>query len=215
MKKLFIVSAICIAFQFNSAAQKARFGITAGVAFSNYAMKFNGVSVSGKSMTGFTAGLLGDIPLGKFFSLQPAVHFVQYGTLVESVFSNNSIRDEVKVNGIEVPVNCVYNIPAGKGRVYLGAGPAITFHLTGKRKSYDIYDGDSEKVFVFGSDENADMKKTNIGANFIAGYCFSNGLTASLNYNIGFKNLEPGTSSDESTKSHYFGIRIGYFIGSK
>lgn len=212
MKKLFILSAICIAFQLNAAAQKARLGAAAGVNFSNYTTKFDGISVSGKSRIGITAGLMGDIPLGKSFSLQPAVNFVQYGTLVESVSADYTERDEVKVNCIEVPVNCVYNIPAGKGRVYIGAGPVITFHLSGKRKSYDSYNGEKEKEFLFGSDENADMKSTNIGANFIAGYVLPVGLFFSLNYNLGLTNLEPGDSNDESTKSHYFGIKIGYLL---
>jgi hypothetical protein len=212
MKKLLILSVILIAFQINTQAQKARFGIAAGVAMSNYSFKISDVSLSGNSRLGITAGLLGDIPLGKSFSFQPAVNFVQYGTSIESESFDATQKDEIKVNCLEVPLNCVYNAEAGNGRIFVGAGPAISFHLSGKEKSFDSYYGEEEKSFVFGNDLEADMRRTNIGANFIAGYNFSNGLFISMNYNLGLKNLQPGDSEDESTKAHYFGLRVGYFF---
>jgi Outer membrane protein beta-barrel domain len=186
-------------------------------AISNYSFKILGYSISGKSSTGITAGLLGDIPIGKLFSLQPAVNFVQYGTKIESGSEADGYleRNNLKVNSIEIPLHCLYNAAAGKGRVYFGAGPALSFHLSGKRKSYNSYDGETENKLQFGSDDNADLKSLNIGADFMAGYCFANGFFVAANYNLGLNNLEPGSSADESSKSHYFGIKLGYFINNK
>lgn len=212
MKKLFIISVTCAVLQFTTNAQNARFGISAGTVFSNYSISAEGISVKGKSRTGLTAGILADIPLGKSLSFQPAANYVQYGTSFEETSGDYTATDKVKVNSIEVPLNVLYNVPAGKGRFFIGAGPSLSFHLSGKRNSYDSENGDQPEVtFKFGSNSDADMKSINIGANFTAGYAFANGLFFSTCYNTGLSNLEPD-SEEASTKSNYFGIRIGYFL---
>jgi hypothetical protein len=212
MKKLFLISVTCMALQYTGSAQNARLGITAGTVFSNYSISAEGITIKGKSRTGLTAGVLADIPIGKSLSFQPAVNFVQYGTTFEEVSGDYTATDKVKINSIEIPLNVLYNLPAGKGRFFVGAGPSLSFHLSGKRNSYDSENGNQPEVTLkFGSNADADMKSLNIGANFTAGYVFTNGLFISACFNAGLSNLEPD-SEDASTKSHYFGIRIGFLL---
>lgn len=212
MKQLIFISLACTAIHLSGPAQNPMVGITAGAAFSNYSVKFEDVTIKGKSRTGITGGILVDIPLNKTISLQPAANFVQYGSSFEETSGSYTEKDEIKVNALEVPVNIIYNAPAGKGRFFIGAGPAFGFHLSGKRKSWNSYNDEEEVVTLkFGSSADADMRAINISANVTTGYALANGLFFSACYNQGFYNLEPG-DSDGSTKSHYFGIKIGYFF---
>lgn len=213
MKQLLITSAICVLSQLNATAQKPVFGVQAGTAISNYTHKYFGFTFSGKSNIGITAGVTGEIPLGKMFSLQPAVNFIQYGSKVEENSGEEGEMEssELKINALEVPVNVLFSAAAGKGRFFIGAGPSVTVHLSGKNKEVEPIYGESERSLKFGNDNDADLKQLNIGANVVAGYCLANGIFFSANYNKGFTNLIP-KADEESSKSHYIGIRVGYYF---
>lgn len=212
MKKSLLIFAFFLAANIEGYSQGAKLGVSAGAVFSNYSFKASGFTMSAKSRAGFTAGLVADIKAGKTFSIQPAAHFIQYGTTSE-LSDGGSEKSELRVNALEVPLNFIYNIPAEKGRIFIGAGPSIAFHLSGKTKDSDGNNVISEEKLDFGSTETDDMKSINFGANFLAGYVLGNGLFFSVNYNLGLKNLEPVSEDGISSKCHYFGVRIGYFFG--
>jgi hypothetical protein len=56
------------------------------------------------------------------------------------------------------------------------------------------------------------MKAIDIGINFMTGYLLTEGVQFSFNYNAGLSNLYPGTITDGTLKSHYFGFRLGYLL---
>ena len=214
MKKLFFLTVIFVASHFIGNAQTTRFGFTAGAAFANYKSKMNGETENANSKTGITAGVLIDILTGKHFSFQPAVNFVQKGTKDEETSGGITEKVNLTVNCIEVPLNFLYNTQSNSGNFFIGAGPSLAFALSGKLKFDDGTNSLSEDI-KFGSGENDDMKGLDLGANFITGYCFQNGLLFSVNYNAGLSNLSPGGSNDGTVKSHYFGIKLGYLLNSK
>jgi len=210
MKKLFFLLVIIVASHFIGNAQTTRFGFTAGAAFANYHSKIDGETDNGNSKTGITAGILVDIPAGKHFSFQPAVNFVQKGTKDEQTTGGVTEKVKLTVNTVEVPLNFLYNAGGSTGNFFIGAGPSFAFALSGKGK-YDDGTNSISQDLKFGNSDNDDMKGLDLGANFLAGYNFKNGLLFSVNYNAGLSNLIPG-SGDGTVKSHYFGIKLGYFL---
>jgi len=214
MKKLFFILPAFFAIQFTGNAQSSRIGFTAGTSFANYNSKLDEGSDNGHSVTGITAGTFVDIPISKNFSFQPAVNFVQKGTKEE--FSEGDFKETMKVtvNCIEVPLNFLYNSAGNKGNFFIGAGPSLTFSLSGKVTVDNGSNSQSAKL-EFGSGEDADLKGFDFGANFTTGYCFKNGLLLSANYHAGLTNLIPGGSDNGTVKSHYFGIKLGYLLKGK
>jgi Outer membrane protein beta-barrel domain len=213
MKKLFFLPVFIVAFHFMGSTQTTRFGFTAGAAFANYKTNDDG-SDKASSKTGITAGVLADIPVSKHFSFQPAVNFVQKGTKDDQTSGGVTEKATLTINCIEVPLNFLYNATGNTGNFFIGAGPSFAFGISGKLKSVDGSDSETENV-KFGNGDDDLIKGFDLGANFITGYCFPNGLFVSVNYNMGFSNLLPGSSGDGTLKSHYFGIKLGWLLNGK
>ncbi len=213
MKKALFISLACVAAHFIGNAQSVRFGFTAGATLANYKIKSEGASVSEKSKTGITTGILADILISNQFSFQPAINFVQKGTKSENTNGPVTEKSSTSVNYIEMPLNFLFNVNQGKsgGTFFIGAGPSIAFAVSGKTKFDDGTNSVSEKL-KFGNGTDDDMKRMDLGANFITGYRFKNGLLISVNYNAGLSNLIPGESGGYSAKSNYFGIKLGYLL---
>lgn len=196
MKK---ISLLFFAFALTTSALVAqvRFGIQAGPAFSSMTMKSDGIKLS-YNKTGFTAGVLAELPISESgIHFRPALNFVQKGGDLEGASMN--------MNYLELPLDFVYKLEAGPGKLFVGVGPSFALGLSGKAKS----GGDSEDIeFGSGVDE---LKPLDLGGNFLAGYELSNGLFLSLNYNLGLSNI----SNSEEGKIHnnYFGIRLGFLFG--
>ena len=196
MKK---ISLLFFAFALSTSALVAqvRFGVQAGPAFTSMTSEASGVKVT-YNKTGFTAGVLAELPLSESgFYFRPALNFIQKGGDFEGASLN--------LNYLELPLDFVYKLEAGSGKLFLGVGPSFALGLSGKAKS----GGDSEDI-NFGSGED-EIKPLDIGGNILAGYELSNGLFLSLNYNLGLSNIS--NESEVKTRNNYFGIRLGYLFG--
>ncbi|MEO6229586.1 MAG: porin family protein [Ferruginibacter sp.] len=212
MKKIISTLFLCAAFQLILPAQHVSIGISAGAAISNYKTKDQDVSVSLTSRKGITAGIVANIVMSKFFSVQPALNFIQYGTSHETNYNGITEKSKANVNCLELPLNFIANIPLTKGGFFIGAGPSVTLAFSGKNKYSNSTSGNLESKLKFGNKSDDDMKMLNIGANILGGYRFENGIFLSFNYNIGFTNLIPQPATGQSAKSHYIGLRLGYFL---
>lgn len=211
MKKLLLITLVLISL--NTYAQKMRIGFTTGVSVSNYQSKVDGEKGSGNAKAGFTAGLLLDVAVGKHFSFQPALHFIQKGTKDEQTVLGTTVKVKINVNYIEVPLNFLYNSRGKSVNYFIGAGPSIAFALNGK---YKFSDGSSSlnETLKFGSSDEDFMKPLDLGANFVTGFSLPNGIMFSVNYNAGLNNLFPHGTDDGTLKSHYFGIKFGYLLNT-
>jgi hypothetical protein len=196
MKKISLLF-IALALTTSALVAQVRFGIQAGPAFSSMTMKADGLKLS-YNKTGFTAGVLAELPISESgIHFRPALNFVQKGGELEGA--------SINLNYLELPLDFVYKLEAGPGKLFLGAGPSFAFGLSGKSKS----GGDSEDI-EFGSGEE-EIKPLDLGGNFLAGYELSNGLFLSFNYNLGFSNIS--NSEEGKINNNYFGIRLGYLFG--
>lgn len=213
MKKLLLLSVVIIGISIGVNAQ--RIGFTGGASFSNYKAKVDGESDNGNSKTGLTAGLLVDISLSDHFSFQPALNFVQKGTKDEQTLAGITEKVSLTTNHLEIPLNILYNTNGDAGNFFIGAGPSLAFGVSGKWKYEDNTSSLTEDVKFGNNEDEDDMKGLDLGANFLAGYCFPNGLFVSANYNLGLSNLAPGGNSDATLKSNYFGVKLGYLLKGK
>ncbi len=213
MKKILLLSSVIIGI--NLAANAQRIGFTGGFSFANYKAKVDGESDNGNSKTGITAGLLLDLSLSDHISFQPALNFVQKGTKDEQTLSGITEKVRLTTNHLEVPLNILYNTNGDAGNFFIGGGPSLAFGVSGKWKYEDNTSSVTEDVKFGSNQDEDDMKGLDLGANFLAGYCFPNGLFVSANYNLGLSNLFPGGSSDGTLKSNYFGVRLGYLLKGK
>lgn len=192
-------------------AQKSSFGIAAGATFASYKVDFSGIAITSDSKVGYTFGLLSSFPVGKSFDFQPALHFVQQG----GTLKQDSYEDKLTLNGIEIPMNFVYHTKDPKGSFFVGAGPSISWGISGKYK-YD--DGTTENV-KFGSSPDDDFKPFQLGANFLTGYHFKKGFMIAANYNFSLTNTannDPDFPDAEATyHNRYWGLRLGYMFQGK
>ncbi len=187
MKKIILLLMIIISI--NCYAQNVRLGITSGISIANYNVKVDGEKNSGSAKVGFLGGLLADISIRNHFSFQPAINFVQKGMQDKQTYNGNTEKAKLNVNHVEIPLNFLYHT-AGIGDFFIGGGPSLAFALSGKVKYSDNTSSVSENI-KFGNGDNATMKGFDMGLNLMSGYCFSNGLLISVNYNAGFLNLFP------------------------
>jgi hypothetical protein len=203
MKKLLVVPfALFSLIALN--AQNIKFGVTAGASISSQKFKSSGISISGDSKIGFTAGVLADMGINENFVFQPGLNFTQKGSKI----SSGGVTATQTLNYIELPLNFLYKAPAGSGSFFGGIGPVLGYGISGKTES----GGESEDVH-FGSSDNDDYKPFEFSGNILAGYEFSNGFLVSVNYNHGLSNIVNSGGSDVTGKNSYIGIRIGYKFG--
>jgi len=212
MKKLLPVALIIISV--NAHAQKMRFGFTSGISVANYKAKLGDESKSGNAKAGFTAGLLLDLPVGKHFSFQPAVNFVQKGMKDEQTFFNTTEKVKLTTNYIELPLNFLYNSRGKIGNFFIGTGPSIAVAISGKYKYSDGTNSANENI-KFGSGDDDMMKPVDLGINFLTGFSLNNGLMFAVNFNAGMNNLAAQNSDDASLRSHYVGIKLGYLLNNR
>jgi hypothetical protein len=217
MKKIAVTAGLLSAISLGALAQqtpsmvrtsgKTTFGVHAGVNMFN----INGKNVAGSDLnydvkTGFEGGVNAEIPLGRGSYLQPGVDFRQKGTEV-------SDGNKLSLNYIDIPVNFIYKPILGTGNFVLGFGPYIGFGISGKAK----YANGAEEDVEFGDDVNSNsvrLKRTDAGANFLAGYEFVNKLSINLKAQLGLKDINPDSGGNNNDQTRYrntgFGLSLGY-----
>jgi hypothetical protein len=197
---------------------KITFGIRAGVNFQNLNGKdAQGDKLKNNIIVGYHAGVNVEIPVAPDFFLQPGLLFTVKGTKTEQ----NGITGKLKVNYIELPVNFIYKPVLGNGRLLLGLGPYVAYGIGGKVKlSGSGTDVDQDIKFENKLtesqllDDQYYLKRFDAGANLLAGYELSSGISFQLNAQLGLLKINPGydgNSSDKSTvKNTGFGLSVGY-----
>jgi hypothetical protein len=178
-------------------------GISGGVSIANMKGK-----VDGDGKTGFMTGLVLETPVGKTFTFRPTLSYVQKGQNQPPPGLTDKLY--VALRYAEFSADLLYYISGEKGGFFLGAGPSVAFNLPSKTVSV-ASDVKTTKTIKFGKTPTDDMRGTDFGADFTAGWKTNNGIFLSFNYNRGFRNLvvEGATGS---LKNSYLGIQLGYYL---
>ena len=209
MKKV-VLSLVLLAGTVSYVSAQSSFGIQAGIALASVKAEQDDEEIEFDSKIGLTLGVYANVGLSDNFSFRPALNFVQKGAKNEMDIFGTTVKTTVNLNYIEVPFNFVYTSAPGSG-FFIGAGPSLSFGLSGKTKSEA--DGQEEEEDLNFGDGDDEVKRLEFGGNILAGYQMTNGFNVSLNYNIGFSNLSNVDNS--SWKNNYFGIRLGYGLGGE
>jgi len=108
------------------------FGLRAGLNMATMSFPEKGIMTT---RTGIGIGLLMDIPMGRFLSIQPELAFTQKGAA-----SNDYPLIAVRINYLEMPILLKMNVPVDIVRPFVIAGPAVALRLTGKYSDIKLFD---------------------------------------------------------------------------
>lgn len=221
MKKTILLFAAVIGTSVSVMAQSVpKVGLRAGVNIAKLRTTNGENSVSTDNLTNFKVGGYVDFGMAGGLSFQPGIELSGKGG--KNVFisngngQNNNYEAKTNLMYIEIPVNFLYNIPVGIGKIYLGGGPYAGFGIAGKIKTEGTVLGvnaSTERDVKFGNEAGDDLKTTDFGLNFLGGLQFKGGLNVGVNYGLGLSDLAPNNNNDNvKTNNRLVGITVGYFF---
>jgi Outer membrane protein beta-barrel domain len=213
MKKAFFilfVSVLCL--QLPGLAQKSKVGVTAGFSISNMTDTFRVSSKTGKSLIGYTVGIVVDVPIGKSrFHFQPSLHFMQKGKVLEE---SDTKKSSIALRYADVDLNFLYNTNGDKVNFFIGAGPSVGLPLPSKKVT-KIGAIKSEDNITFGNTGVETYKGIDYGLNFIGGFNLPGGFYTAASYTLGLRNIVSEKNSKNSIKNSCFALRFGYLFNNK
>ena len=158
MKKIVSVLMVAVALMMVAPAQAQliKFGVKGGVNFSELDLNVKSLEGIKEKSTGFFIGPMAEVTLPVIgLGIDGAVMYSQRGS------------DELKEQGLEIPVNLKYTIGLGSMLgIYIAAGPDFFFNF----KDVDW--------------ENVEAKKTQVALNLGAGVKLLRKLQVGINYQI-------------------------------
>ncbi len=193
--------------------EKVKLGVKAGLNISNLTFDENELKSSDK--TGFTAGLMAEIPLTKSFSVQPELLFSQQGMKLsysDPEVQNSHYKSTIALNYLNIPIMLKYYVAKGFS---LQAGPQVGILLKANNKYQDNFLG-------YDNHDKMDLKDYSNGVdasvNFGLGYQFQNKFYADVRYNMSYTDVFKDATSNTNyiiksdMKNRIFQVTVGYFF---
>lgn len=225
--RLFVLGSLLLISSLSLHAQQSSVFVKAGVNLANISVDKDGNVDDARGIASFHAGLQADLPITKFFALQPGVFFTGKGSKIESgnTSGDNWIRSSTRPYYIEVPVNAVIKLPLGdESSFFFGAGPYLGIGVGGKNKiegemlgvdfsrTENIKFSDDDP-FTSGEEGSGYgvMRRFDYGLNGTVGVQSKFALF-SVNYGLGLAKLQSGTSSSENElgKHRVLSFTVGF-----
>ena len=193
--------------------EKVKIGVKAGLNIASLTFDENELESSQK--TGFTAGIMAEIPLAKNFSVQPEVLYSQQGmkfSYSDIDVANSSYKSTITLNYLNIPVMLKYYVLKG---LSVQAGSQIGILLKSNNKYQDNFLGyDNHENYNLSDYTNAFDTSVNLGL----GYQFKNKFYVDLRYNISYSDVFKEANSNgnyvinSDMRNRVFQITIGYFF---
>lgn len=193
--------------------EKVKIGVKAGLNIASLTFDENELESSQK--TGFTAGIMAEIPLAKNFSVQPEVLYSQQGmkfSYSDIDVANSSYKSTITLNYLNIPVMLKYYVLKG---LSVQAGPQIGILLKSNNKYQDDFLGyDNHENYNLSDYTNAFDTSVNLGL----GYQFKDKFYVDLRYNISYSDVFKEANSNgnyvinSDMRNKVFQITIGYFF---
>jgi hypothetical protein len=225
--RLFVLGSLLLISSLSLHAQQSSVFVKAGVNLANISVDKDGNVDDARGIASFHAGLQADLPITKFFALQPGVFFTGKGSKIESgnTSGDNWIRSSTRPYYIEVPVNAVIKLPLGdESSFFFGAGPYLGIGVGGKNKiEGEILGVDFSRTenikfsdddpFTSGEEGSGYgvMRRFDYGLNGTVGVQSKFALF-SVNYGLGLAKLQSGTSSSDNElgKHRVLSFTVGF-----
>lgn len=193
--------------------EKVKLGVKAGLNISSLTFDENELKSSDK--TGFTAGLMAEIPLAKSFSVQPELLFSQQGMKLsysDPEVENSHYKSTIALNYLNIPIMLKYYVVKG---LSLQAGPQVGILLKANNKYQDNFLG-------YDNHDKMDLKDYSNGVdasvNFGLGYQFQNKFYVDVRYNMSYNDVFKDATSNTNyiiksdMKNRIFQVTVGYFF---
>lgn len=214
---------ICILLSCSTAlvatAQNGSAYLKGGLNIANVSTTNDGEIDDANALASFHIGFMGDLPIGKFFAIQPGLLFTGKGSKLQSGNPNDATYYKATTNPlyVELPVNAVIKFPlSGESSLYAGAGGYVAMGVAGKRKiegkvlatSYNNkenieYSNDDPTTFDY--EEGAGlgvMKRFDYGLNFTGGFLLDK-MLFSVNYGLGLAKLQSGSDNNDNNRNKH------------
>lgn len=219
MKKFVLIILPSFFILLSANAQKTTAILKGGLNLANVSITENGRIDDAKTLTSFQAGIIGDIHLADFISLQPGLLVTGKGSKTQSGDPSDANYFKATSNPIyiEVPLNLVFKAPLGDDtKIFAGAGPYLAVGIAGKNKTEGKIFGaafSSEKNIEWSDDDPTTlddeegtgfgiMKRFDYGLNGTLGFETKN-IVLSANYGLGLAKLQSGSNSSEDDKNKH------------
>ncbi len=207
--------------------EKSAVYLKGGLNIANISTTSDGHIDNANSLASFHIGFMGDIPVGKYFGIQPGILFTGKGAKTQTGQPGDNYYFKATSNPyyVEIPVNFVAKIPLDNktSNFFIGAGPYAAIGVSGKNKT----EGNAGPISFNGSDNikfsNDDpttfnqqegsglgiIRRFDFGLNATAGFELDK-LLLSLNYGYGLTKINSVESnSNDKNKHRVLGISVG------
>lgn len=180
-----------------------------------------------KPLHSWHADFMLNIPLIERLYLQPYIRYIRKGAVIRDQYLGKpdlsgmliTKGTRLELDYLELPLNLVYKLPVGNGRLVGGVGPYVGYGIRGKYSFTMERDGeevsrDVRKVQFSGkADDNLAvirMAPWEAGAHLSVGYEFFSSVNIAVNCNIGLTD----TDRSELTRSRnqYVGLSVGFLF---
>lgn len=226
MKHIIPVFACALLFTTTVHAQDASVAIKAGVNLANVTISDNGSIDDAKTLTSFQAGVQADLPITKFFSLQPGLYFTGKGAKTSVGSSSDATYYKASSNPmyIELPLNAVFKLPLSKdNNFFVGAGPYAAMGIAGKNKVegkvFGVAFNSSENIKFSNDDPTTStqegagigiMRRFDYGLNGVAGF-EADAFLLTLQYGYGLANIasEGNSNANDRNKHRVLSLTLG------
>jgi hypothetical protein len=209
MRKLSLCLVAIAGFFACSYAQDIQFGAQAGVNFSGASAKNPNEKFKGSPLPGIEAGVFADVPLTENLSFHPQAFFSLEGYKPKiDPFTAN-----IHVFYFKIPLDVLYHLSSGGGKLLFGLGPYVGFALSGKYKRKGGDEPDETVTIKFGNDKLMDdLKRLDMGLNLFALYKIQKNISAGAKFDLGLVNI---SSSGDGIVYHTrsFALFIAYAFG--
>ncbi|HEY4147882.1 MAG TPA: porin family protein [Chitinophagaceae bacterium] len=198
-----------------------------GLNLANISTTSGGRIDNANTLASFHIGFMGDVPVGKYFAVQPGLLFTGKGAKSQTGQPGDAYYYKATSNPyyIELPVNFVVKVPMDKGSAFfVGAGPYVAMGVAGKNKT----EGNSGPANFSGSDNikfsNDDpttfneqegaglgiLRRFDFGLNGTAGFEL-NGFLISANYGYGLTKINSvAQNDDDKNKYRVISLSVGF-----
>ena len=171
---------------------------------------------------GLVAGIVAQVPINRRFDFRPEFNFVQKG----GKFSMDNKRDrtgssssdnDATFNYVQVALNTVYKINAQSTLIFFGGGLDFNFGIGGKVKAnYGDYIY-SNPGPIYSPVEYSQKGSADVGLSLITGFKLKNGFFTSVNYTLGFVDINHFSTTKfyGIIKPRGIAVKVGYMIPKK
>lgn len=166
-------------------------------------------------------GIVAEYDVSDKLTIRSGINYLQHGLSVNTEIKQPlSIKAmaENKLHYLQVPVNILYNIPAGNKKFYVGAGGYAGYGVSGRSVQTTRLTTQEGNVnvsverlnaFKKESQSGAGLKRFDAGASALAGVKFQNGVFANIAYQLGLTNISDG---DGKYKNRGLQLSVGYLF---